>query len=189
MKSSGRMSAIVSEIGISLPNVPDNLTNPITKTTSLWDTGATNSVITKSVAKMLGLTPIDKVRVQHAGGISEENVYLISIYLPNAITVPAIRVTEDNQGHFGIIIGMDIISLGDFSISNYNGNTTFTFRMPSVQEIDFVADHNEFQKKNLINKSASPFSQKPIVKEDVLGRNELCHCGSGRKYKSCHGSK
>jgi hypothetical protein len=54
LKASGRMNAIVSEIGISLPNIPDDSANPITKTTSLWDTGATNSVITKSVAKLLG---------------------------------------------------------------------------------------------------------------------------------------
>jgi uncharacterized protein YchJ len=114
---------------------------------------------------------------------------LISIYLPNEITISTIRVTEceDNQGHFGIIIGMDIISHGDFSISNYNGNTTFTFRLPSVQEIDFVADHHQFQRKNLFNKSDSPFSQKPIVKQENIGRNDICYCGSGKKYKNCHG--
>lgn len=188
-KASGRMNSIVTEIGISQPNIPDSLRNPITKTTSLWDTGATNSVITKSIAKTLGFTPVDRVKVQHAGGITEQNVYLISIYLPNDIQIPAIRVTEceDNQGHFGIIIGMDIISHGDFSISNYNGSTTFTFRLPSVQEIDFVADYAELKKKNLLNKSASPFSPKPILNSSNIGRNDLCNCGSGKKHKNCCG--
>lgn len=27
----------------------------------------------------------------------------------------------------------------------------------------------------------------PIVKEKVVGRNDLCPCGSGKKYKHCHG--
>jgi len=27
----------------------------------------------------------------------------------------------------------------------------------------------------------------PIVKEKVIGRNEPCPCGSGKKYKNCHG--
>ncbi len=28
----------------------------------------------------------------------------------------------------------------------------------------------------------------PVVKEKVVGRNELCPCGSGKKFKHCHGS-
>jgi preprotein translocase subunit SecA len=29
----------------------------------------------------------------------------------------------------------------------------------------------------------------PIVKTDkVVGRNEPCPCGSGKKYKNCHGA-
>jgi preprotein translocase subunit SecA len=27
----------------------------------------------------------------------------------------------------------------------------------------------------------------PIIKEKTVGRNELCPCGSGKKYKNCHG--
>jgi preprotein translocase subunit SecA len=27
----------------------------------------------------------------------------------------------------------------------------------------------------------------PIIKEKVVGRNEPCPCGSGKKYKNCHG--
>ncbi|TYC60301.1 hypothetical protein ETQ85_07040 [Zoogloea oleivorans] len=29
----------------------------------------------------------------------------------------------------------------------------------------------------------------PIVRDgDKVGRNDLCPCGSGRKYKKCHGA-
>ena len=27
----------------------------------------------------------------------------------------------------------------------------------------------------------------PIIKDKVVGRNDLCPCGSGKKYKHCHG--
>ena len=27
----------------------------------------------------------------------------------------------------------------------------------------------------------------PIVREKVVGRNDPCPCGSGKKYKQCHG--
>ncbi len=42
-----------------------------------------------------------------------------------------------NQG-IDLLIGMDIIGLGDFAVTNLNGVTQFTFRLPSVESIDFV---------------------------------------------------
>jgi len=30
-----------------------------------------------------------------------------------------------------------------------------------------------------------PPDQNPMHKEFNIGRNELCHCGSGKKYKNC----
>jgi preprotein translocase subunit SecA len=34
---------------------------------------------------------------------------------------------------------------------------------------------------------AETVKKKPVVKKDVIGRNDPCHCGSGKKYKNCHG--
>jgi len=36
---------------------------------------------------------------------------------------------------------------------------------------------------------SEPVNRTPVVKSDLerLGRNDPCHCGSGRKYKQCHG--
>ncbi len=31
--------------------------------------------------------------------------------------------------------------------------------------------------------------QQPVVAEKKPGRNDLCHCGSGKKYKNCHGQQ
>ena len=30
-------------------------------------------------------------------------------------------------------------------------------------------------------------SKEPIVKDKLPGRNDLCPCGSGKKFKNCHG--
>ena len=35
--------------------------------------------------------------------------------------------------------------------------------------------------------SSSAQRTSPIVKEKVVGRNDPCPCGSGKKYKHCHG--
>ncbi len=141
IKAAGRLREIVSDIGVSAPYIATSVEEKNVKihnTSALWDTGATNSVITKSTASTLGLLPISKAIVYHAGGQSEANVYLMNIYLPNDILVPSMLVAEcdDNEG-FGIIIGMDIISHGDFSITNVGGNTVFSFRIPSIETIDY----------------------------------------------------
>jgi preprotein translocase subunit SecA len=45
---------------------------------------------------------------------------------------------------------------------------------------NIVLTHNEMNQ-------ASEEKQKPIVKPKKIGRNEPCPCGSGKKYKNCHG--
>jgi hypothetical protein len=46
-------------------------------------------------------------------------------------------------GNFGAIIGMDIIRRGDFAITNANGKTKMSFRMPSLKAIDFVEEQKK----------------------------------------------
>lgn len=38
--------------------------------------------------------------------------------------------------------------------------------------------------QNSINQQVK---QTPVIAEDKIGRNEPCPCGSGKKYKQCHG--
>ena len=66
--------------------------------------------------------------------------------------IPHVRVTEvqlipddnvaDNKQP-QLLIGMDIIDLGDFAVTNADGITAFSFRIPSVEEIDFIPDTQE----------------------------------------------
>jgi len=141
---------------------------------ALWDTGATGSVITRKVVDECGLKPISRATVHHAKGTSTTPVYLVSIFLPNQVCFPSMRVTEgDLAGEVEVLIGMDIISKGDFAVSNKDGKTAFTFRMPSLERIDFV--------KQIENLKAA---KKPVEK---VGRNDPCPCGSGKKYKKCCG--
>ena len=59
----------------------------------------------------------------------------------NEIIIPNILVSCADLGRdLDVLIGMDIISLGDFAITNVGGKTTFSFRFPSIAEIDFVKD-------------------------------------------------
>jgi hypothetical protein len=181
-KSEARLREIVSDIGISLPFVPPNFPKDaiIHRTQALWDTGATNSVITQATAKTLGLKPIGVARAFHAGGENTVNVYLVNLYLPNNLIIPNIRVSEcsDNAGKFGVIIGMDVITLGDFAVTNVGGKTTFSFRIPSLGIIDYEQELNQVTQQSKLSATST------IAK---VGRNDKCPCGSEKKYKYCHG--
>lgn len=106
----------------------------------LWDTGATSSVISKAVANKLGLKPSGKSKVYHSDGESIVNTYLINLVLPNMVIFQLLKVTEGIFNDFDILIGMDIITNGDFSITNLASKTTFSFRVPSINEIDFLIE-------------------------------------------------
>lgn len=146
---------------------------PYLQFTGLWDTGATNSVITLDVVTQLGLAPVGQTTCYHAQGHTIANQYLINIGLPNSVGFSHVLVTEGILSGTDLLIGMDIISQGDFSITNFGGNTCFSFRYPSVKEVDFVAEHHTQ-------------SHTPVI-SGKIGRNSLCSCGSGKKYKHCHG--
>ena len=76
---------------------------------AIWDTGATNTSITKKVADECGLPLIGTTKVHHANGVDTVDVFLASLYLPNRIAFPIIRVNEAKLTGADILIGMDII--------------------------------------------------------------------------------
>jgi len=106
----------------------------------LWDTGATNTVISSKVASDLGLKPTGKAICHTAGGQRIVNTYLVNIRLPNRVAFVALRVTEANISEpFDALIGMDIISKGDLAITNADGATWMSYQLPSNERIDFVS--------------------------------------------------
>lgn len=165
------LPSIISTIQICA--TPDEMKSPsqLYETNALWDTGASSSVITKATAEALKLIPTGTAMLHHAGGQSQKNTYMVNYYLPNEVEVKGILVIECDKihdGRCGAIIGMDIITRGDFAITNVNGNTCVSYRVPSIAMIDYVDEARK-------------------VTAAGIGRNDPCWCGSGKKYKRCHG--
>ncbi len=104
---------------------------------AIWDTGATNTSIHLNFVQELGLVPIGKTSVYGVHGSREVNKFLISILLPSGVGWTAIRATGLNFAGGDLLIGMDIISQGDFALTNFGGKTTLSFRIPSQETIDF----------------------------------------------------
>ena len=94
------------------------------------------------------------------------------------VTFVGVLVTEvEDTIHFGAIIGMDIIATGDLSITNVDAKTWFSFRVPSVARVDYVAEATQINAQ-VLKKAARP----------KVGRNDPCPCGSGKKHKKCCGA-
>ena len=107
------------------------------KVNALWDTGATSSCVSNQLASKLNLVPIGFEKIYHANGESFVPTYLINIILPSETMFYCVHVLGCDLHGIEAIIGMDIISQGDFAISNFEGNTYFSFRIPSTQKISF----------------------------------------------------
>ena len=106
---------------------------------AIWDTGATGTGINILLGKKLNLEPIGRNTVRGAHGKKEVEIYAINIQLDNTIFKKIAVAGLDLGDKTDIIIGMDIITLGDFAISNAHGKTTFTYVVPPFNEkIDFV---------------------------------------------------
>ncbi len=116
----------------------------------IWDTGATNSVISKKVVEELQLKPSGRVKVNVVGPSDEDkhyetSTYLVNLFLPSKVVIYA-KVAEGSITGCDVLIGMDVITLGDFAVTNHNNKTTWSFRVPSCDEIDFIKDivaHNK----------------------------------------------
>ncbi|MCH7484735.1 MAG: retroviral-like aspartic protease family protein [Chloroflexi bacterium] len=104
----------------------------------IWDTGATNSVISRAVIDACGLAPTGMTRVHGVHGSAEAETYLVNIALPNMVIFSAVRVTKGDIGGVDVLVGMDIISSGDFSVTNCDGITKFSYRTPSIEHIDYA---------------------------------------------------
>lgn len=142
---SGMVNVLKTQAHVSPPVNPNNLPNlkdpqdcGAKEFTAIWDTGATNSVITQAVVDQCGLMPIGIAQVHTAGGDTLTEVYLITLFLPNKVFITQLRVSRGQVTGADILIGMDIIGRGDFVVTNFNGKTTLSFRMPSISEMDFI---------------------------------------------------
>jgi predicted aspartyl protease len=140
LKANGLLRAIVTEARLSSAFDPANPPQPtpsLVAFQAIWDTGATGSVISQRVVDQCRLVPIGLTEAMTAGGIVRCEVYLVNIFLPNAVGFPNVTVTKANMGKTDVLIGMDLINKGDLALTHEHANTVFSFRYPSMTTIDF----------------------------------------------------
>lgn len=110
-----------------------------------WDTGATNTCISKELVSKLSLIPNGMVDVTTPSGRGTMNKYLVNLVLNNEVKICNLSVMDSEIGNQGIdvLIGMDVISMGDFAVSNYDNTTHFSFRLPSQEHVDYKSVYDD----------------------------------------------
>ena len=114
---------------------------------AIWDTGASHTVITEHVVTECGLLPTGMVEVIGVHGSEIVETYKVDVLLPMQVQIKGLKVSRTKRlfGDADILVGMDIIGLGDFAVSSWQGRTTFSFRMPSTGRIDFLPPKGQTQ--------------------------------------------
>jgi hypothetical protein len=122
---------------------------------ALWDTGSNVSCISSSAYKRLKLVPFgadESGIISGVGGTAKTSMTIATIYIFHNLIVeycPFYVVTFDDKT-FDLIIGMDIITMGDFAVCNTGGKTSFSFAIPSFPDRINFADKAD--KLNFLNK-------------------------------------
>lgn len=121
---------IATLLSVADPEEPER---KVRHCTAIWDTGATSSMITKSLAKKLELESIGKTRISGVHGVEDAAVYRVNLIFGNGFMIPDVRVSEaaDNGG-FDVLIGMDIIGQGVFYVTGISGRLEACFQMPDA---------------------------------------------------------
>jgi hypothetical protein len=84
------------------------------------------------------------------GGKVRANFTLVSLFIADNFELEGCPVYMlDFPGNAGILIGMDIIRMGDFAVCNANNETSFSFAMPPFPDrINFADKADTLNKHN-----------------------------------------
>lgn len=105
---------------------------------AIWDTGAMSTTISPQLAHKLGLASFGMVKMRHANGEAIVDTHVVNLLLPNKMGVKTLPVMEGAMTDVDLLIGMDVITLCDFAITNKEGKTIFSFDIPSCHETDYT---------------------------------------------------
>jgi len=122
------------------------------KLRALWDTGATLTLIKPDLRNKLELCMVragSSAKIAGLGGLFHADYTVLSIRLQENFEINWCPVyVLDYSVDVDIIIGMDIIGMGDFAVCNTDNKTSFSFVMPPLPEkIDFTEKARQLNKQ------------------------------------------
>jgi len=101
---------------------------------AIWDTGTAKTTISTFVVEKLNLTEIGKKKLGGIDTIVDASIHKIDFAISDSIIFKDIEIVSSNfqSQYIDVLIGMDIITQGDFHITHLvNGEIRFDFVYPS----------------------------------------------------------
>ena len=183
LKFNGRTNVLLGTVGMSQafdPQITQANRPQQVNVNAIWDTGASCTVITKIVATRIGLISTGKTIVNGVNSEAEANTYFVNVYLPNGVCIYNLKIVEaERLAGADILLGMDIIGMGDLSVYNEDGKTVMSYRIPSIGGADFVVEagninaHKAVRQQIEIQKNArKPVSAKTRKKKKTQRLNK-----------------
>lgn len=179
VKFSGKTNVLTSGVGVSIAFDPKTLKEKppqITEISAIWDTGASCTVISKEVANQLSLIPTGKTTITGVNHTSEENTYFVNIYLPNKVMLMYVKIVEAPalSGGAGMLVGMDIIGSGDFSVYNEDRKTVMSYRFPTIGGMDFAQEAGNIRSQRAVIQKIEEerSNRKPLTEKEKRKRRQ-----------------
>ena len=98
---------------------------------AMWDTGSNATILSTKLVSELRPDHFGQGGMTGIGGESEGDTYLMHVSLPTGDIITYQEVYEANLGDYDAIIGMDIITRGNFHLDCIKGETLFSFELPN----------------------------------------------------------
>ena len=142
----------VNELTISIKILPimtknETFSRSPTDVEALWDTGATVTCMKSTLWERLQINPFDttgRIELAGVGGRVKTNYTIANLILtPNMIIEYCPIYVLDFPGDAEVLIGMDIMKMGDFAVCNANEKTSFSFVMPPFPDRINLAEKAE----------------------------------------------
>jgi len=121
---------------------------------ALWDTGATITCIKPALWERLKLRSFKPGRGKFAGigGNVNADLTFVDLFITSEFLLKNCPIYAiDFPGDEDILIGMDIIGMGDFAVCNTDNKTSFSFVVPPFPDRINFAD-----KAKAVNKNTAP---------------------------------
>lgn len=119
---------------------------------AVWDTGATHTCISHGVVQALSLPVSGKRPVKGVNSSGVASTYFVDLLLPSQVTVSEVEVAAVDVG-CDVLIGMDVISLGDLTICNH-GVTEFSFSIPAHEHKFNLVERSDKLNERVLKKAA-----------------------------------
>ena len=129
--------------------------NPI-KAKAVWDTGATLTCIRPALFQRIELPLLGAIGTKTMigiGGKIEAPAILVNLFITATLVIEGCPAfIADLPKGIDILIGMDIIGMGDFAVCNTENKTSFSFAMPPFPDRINFADKADFINKKRAEK-------------------------------------